>query len=176
MTSSRRSAFLLLPLLIFLTARSSLAQAPTTAPPCQSAPEFRQLDFWIGGWEVQNAQGQPVGESSIQLILGRCVIFENWSGRDGFTGKSFNLYNRRAKKWEQVWVDVSGAIRKFEGEFRDGALTYLANDFNREGKPIVIRMVLQPQGADRVRQLSEFSTDGGATWQPRYDFIYTRRK
>ena len=152
------------------------AQAPPATPPCQSAPEYRQLDFWAGEWEVQNAQGQPVGESSIQLILGRCVIFENWTGRDGFTGKSFNLYNRQSKKWEQTWVDASGALRKFVGELKDGAMHYVANDFSRDGKPILIRMILTPQSADRVRQLSEFSADGGATWQPRYDFTYSRKK
>ncbi len=138
-----------------------------------SAAEYRQLDFWIGKWDVQNAQGQPVGESSIQLILGRCVIFENWTGSTGFTGKSFNLYNRQSKKWEQTWVDTSGALRKFAGELKDGAMHYVANDFSRDGRPILIRMILTPQGADRVRQLSEFSADGGATWQPRYDFTYS---
>jgi len=151
------------------------AQAPPATPPCRSAPEFRQLDFWVGEWEVRNAQGQAVGESSIQLILGDCVVFENWTGRDGFTGKSFNLYDRRAKQWEQTWVDASGAVRRFQGKFEDGALRYLASDFNREGRPILIKMVLEAQSDGRVRQLSEFSSDGGATWQPRYDFTYTRR-
>lgn len=160
----------------FLLISGAQAQAPPATAPCRSAPEFRQLDFWVGEWEVRNAQGQAVGESSIQLILGDCVVFENWSGRDGFTGKSFNLYNRRTKKWEQTWVDVSGAIRRFAGEWKDGALHYLAEDFNRKGKPILIKMVLTPQGAGRVRQLSELSADGGATWQPRYDFTYIRKK
>jgi hypothetical protein len=31
-------------------------------------------------------------------------------------------------------------------------------------------------GPDRVRQLSEVSTDGGKTWTTNYDLIYTRRK
>ncbi len=168
--------FALLVALPLLFAGLTCAQAPPATPPCQSAPAYRQFDFWIGEWEVHNARGQPVGESSIQLILGGCVIFENWTGRDGFTGKSFNSYNRHTKKWEQVWVDVSGAFRKFVGEFKDGELHYLANDFNRDGQPILIKMVFQKQGEDRVRQLSEFSTDGGATWQPRYDFLYTRKK
>ncbi|MEW6208480.1 MAG: hypothetical protein AB1631_08935 [Acidobacteriota bacterium] len=31
-------------------------------------------------------------------------------------------------------------------------------------------------GADRVRQFSERSTDGGKTWAVGYDFTYIRKK
>ncbi len=151
------------------------AQAPST-PPCHRAPEYRQLDFWIGEWNVTNAAGRPAGESSIQRILGDCIIFENWKGADNFEGKSFNLYNRRTKQWEQTWVDMAGNIRRFSGELRDGKLHYLAEDVDQQGKPILIRMILSPEEPDRVRQLSHFSTDGGETWQPRYDLTYTRKK
>jgi ketosteroid isomerase-like protein len=170
-----RSIFVAVAAAFTLLCAPAWAQAPPSTPPCQSAPAYRQFDFWIGEWDVHNAQGRPVGESSIQLILGGCVILENWTGRDGFTGKSFNSYNRNTKKWEQVWVDVSGAFRKFAGEFKDGELHYVAHDFDRAGRPILIRMIFQKQGDDRVRQRSEFSADAGATWQPRYDFVYTRR-
>lgn len=159
----------------FTFASGALAQAPAT-PPCRSAPEYRQLDFWIGDWDVTTAAGQPAGESSIQQILGDCIVFENWKGANGFEGKSFNLFNRRTKQWEQTWVDVAGNIRRFAGGLRDGKLHYVAEDVDPQGKPILIRMILTPQGADRVRQLSEWSGDGGANWQPRYDFVYTRKK
>jgi len=162
-------------LFAFAFAGDARAQAPAT-PPCRSAPEYRQLDFWIGEWSVTTAAGQPAGESSIQQILGDCIVFENWKGANGFEGKSFNLFNRRTKKWEQVWVDVVGSIRKFAGELRDGKLHYVAEDVSPQGQPILIRMILSPEGTGRVRQLSEWSGDGGNTWQPRYDFVYTRKK
>jgi len=71
--------------------------------PCKARPEFRQFDFWVGEWMPQNAQGVTVGTSSIQLILGSCIIFENWETPVS-AGKSFNLYDTRDGKWHQTWV------------------------------------------------------------------------
>src|SRR5712692_8138415 len=50
--------------------------------PC-GAPEYRQLDFWVGEWEVRGPLGRHLGDSRVQQILRDCVVFENWSGADG---------------------------------------------------------------------------------------------
>lgn len=67
------------------------------ANPCRSRPEYRQFDFWIGEWAPQNVQGVTVGTSSIQLILGSCIIFENWNTPVS-SGKSFNSLRRQGRK------------------------------------------------------------------------------
>src|SRR5205807_2187690 len=56
-----------------------LGVAERLTSPCMFQPEHRQFDFWVGEWRVQNAQGQPVGMSSIQRIENGCVILENWT-------------------------------------------------------------------------------------------------
>ena len=69
--------------------------AQQAAEPCKNAqanPEYRQLDFPVGGWNVYSGK-QKVGESSVRLILKDCVVFENWSGLQGGDGKSFNKYD-----------------------------------------------------------------------------------
>jgi TPR repeat protein len=71
--------------------KSILAKVEMNAMPCANDPVHRQLDSWVGEWKVVNAQGQPAGTSSVQNILGGCVIFENWTGRMDYTGKSFNF-------------------------------------------------------------------------------------
>src|SRR5215475_13918500 len=91
------------------------------AKPCGAKPEYRQFDFWIGEWDVE-AGGKPAGTNSVRLILGDCVIFENWKGAGGMTGKSFNIYNAAIGKWQQTWVDSSGNALEFYGEFKDGAM------------------------------------------------------
>ena len=91
--------------------------------PCKAAPEFRQFDFWIGEWDPRNAQGITVGSSSIQLILGECVILENWSTPVS-SGKSFNIYNTADKRWHQTWVDDKGhgcPLCGRSGRWKDGA-------------------------------------------------------
>jgi tetratricopeptide (TPR) repeat protein len=65
--------------------------------PCKASPSCREFDFWIGEWDAKNAQGLTVGSSSIQLVLGRCVIFENWSTPVS-SGRSFNIFDTTNKK------------------------------------------------------------------------------
>jgi hypothetical protein len=35
-------------------------------------------------------------------------------------------------------------------------------------------MILEPMADGTVRQASDISSDGGATWRPRYGYIYRR--
>jgi hypothetical protein len=149
------------------------AGAPTS--PCRSAAEYRAFDFWIGDWEVESAAGKPAGVSRIELLLDQCVVFENWTGKNGYEGKSFNLYHPATRKWEQIWVDNMGEMVRFEGEARDGNLYYRA-EVTEDGRPALRRMTFFAQGPDRVRQLGERSVDGGKTWRVDYDLIYKRKK
>ncbi len=157
----------------------SATPAPAAQPlpqPCRNSREYRQLDFWVGEWEVQNPQGRPAGTSSVQLILKDCVIFENWTGARGYTGKSFNLYNTQTRKWQQIWVDDQGGIIQFTGEFRDGAMRYTSASTAADGKPILGRMTFTPLAEGRVRQLWEQSPDDGKTWNIVFDGTYIRKK
>ncbi len=152
-----------------------LVTARKNSQPCTASPEFRQLDFWIGEWDVQSS-GQPVGKSSVQLILGDCVIFENWTGGLGMNGKSFNLYDATRTKWQQTWVSDRGGITEFVGEFKENKMEYFTEVTGADGSKSLRRMTLFNLGPDRVRQLSEATADGGKTWTTQYDFIYLRKK
>lgn len=153
------------------------AQAPAPqSRPCKESPEYRGLDFWVGEWEVETAQGRPAGDSKIELILDGCIVLENWTGRNGYAGKSFNLFHRDSSKWEQIWVDNQGEMTRFEGEAKDGDIYYRAEVVGSDGKVTLRRMTFFQKGSDRVRQLGESSTDGGATWTVDYDLLYKRKK
>jgi len=154
-----------------------LAQVQKASRPCTTTPEFRQFDFWVGEWDVvANASNQPAGKSSVQLMLGECVIFENWTGALGVSGKSFNIYNTAEKQWRQTWVDDRGTFTEYAGEFKDDRLEYLAESAGANGQKQKLRMTFFKQGPDRVRQFGEVSTDEGKTWSTQYDLIYNRRK
>jgi hypothetical protein len=111
---------------------NSFAQSNAQRPanPCEAKPEHRQFDFWIGEWDV-TANGNRAGENSVQLILGKCVIFENWTGARGMNGKSFNIYNAAKGKWQQTWVDSQGNVLELHGEFKDGAMRFSGETPNR---------------------------------------------
>jgi Tfp pilus assembly protein PilF len=152
------------------------ALANKMAKPCQFSPEHKQFDFWVGEWDVQTPQGQPVGKSLIQRIEDGCIILENWTGLQGGTGKSMNFYNSGSDKWRQTWVDSGGNVVEYQGVYKDGAMRYEGESFPRGGKKSLSHLTFFNQGPDRVRQLAEQSTDGGKTWTVQYDFIYIRKK
>jgi ketosteroid isomerase-like protein len=154
---------------------TSQSNAPPPVKPCRSKPEYRQFDFWIGEWDVE-AGGKPAGTNSVRLILGDCVIFENWKGAGGMTGKSFNIYNAAIGKWQQTWVDSSGNSLEFYGEFKDGAMRLVGEKPGPNGARIINKLTFFPLGGGRVRQLWESSQDQGRTWSAVFDGLYIRKK
>lgn len=159
-----------------LAAQSQTASAQQSPPPCKTQPEYRQFDFWVGEWDVQNPQGQQAGTNSIQLILGDCVVFENWTGARGGAGKSFNIYNAAKGKWQQTWVDSSGNVLELFGEYKEGRMSLVGEKKGADGRLILSRLTWTRLPSDRVRQLWEQSNDGGKTWTVAFDGTYVRRK
>lgn len=143
--------------------------------PCKASPEFRQFDFWIGEWDVKTPQGQPAGSSSVQLILSQCIIFENWAGAGGTSGKSFNIYDTNDKKWHQTWVDDRGTFTHYIGSLLDGKMVIVA-DTLIGGKKTLAKMTFSKLANGDVRQFGENSTDEGKTWATAFDLIYSRKK
>ena len=152
-----------------------VAKSDMAVNPCKASPEFRQFDFWIGEWDVKNPQGVPSGSSSIQLILGQCIIFENWSGGGGSNGKSFNIYDTNDKKWHQTYVDDKGTFAHYIGGFVNGEMVITA-DTVVAGKKTLAKMTFSKLPNGDVRQHGENSTDEGKTWTTSFDLTYSRKK
>jgi tetratricopeptide (TPR) repeat protein len=148
--------------------------------PCAYAAENRQFDFWLGEWNVVTSQGEtPAGDSRIELILGDCVVQENWTsaGNIGYSGKSYNIYNAAVKRWEQYWVDNAGGNIFFYGGLKDGVMDYWTDEIPQlDGKKLKRHLQFIKLGPDKVRQFSQGSNDGGKTWFAEYDFTYNRKK
>ncbi len=171
----KRILFVLIPTLCLATFAIAQSQPKPPSKPCGTQPEYRQLDFWIGEWDVE-VKGQHAGNSSIQMILDKCVILENWAGSKGMNGKSFNIYNAAKGKWQQTWVDDTGGVLEFTGEFKDGAMRFLAEVPGKDGSKTLNRMTFTPLDGGRVRQLIEASKDDGKTWTVSFDGLYIRKK
>lgn len=145
------------------------------ANPCRARPEFRQFDFWIGEWAVVNPQGLNVATSSIQLILGDCVIFENWNPSAG-AGKSFSLWDATDGKWHQTWVDARGTISHYTGGLQGDKMILVAETVSPTGQKGLIRMTYSRLADGSVRQHGESSSDGGKVWTTSYDLKYVKAK
>jgi tetratricopeptide (TPR) repeat protein len=151
--------------------------AQRAAEPCldnAKNADYRQLDFWVGEWDVFSGK-QKVGESSVRLILKDCVVFENWHGLQGGDGKSFNKYNAVTRQWEQFWVSDSGTTNFFKGGLVDGDMRYVFETPTPAGKTLVRHLTFSKLPDGSVRQLSQASIDAGKTWTTEYDFVYRKR-
>jgi len=155
-----------------------LAQAKHYQAPCTDTAENRQFDFWIGEWDVVSTITEtPAGNSKIELILGSCVIQENWTGGLGHAGKSYNTFNPNLKRWEQFWVDDTAGMIHFYGNLKNGVMDYWTDEIPQpDATKLKRHLQFIPQGADQVRQFSQGSTDGGKTWTVEYDLTYHRKK
>lgn len=151
------------------------AQPQPPRYPCKDSENHRAFDFWVGTWDV-SFNGEHAGVNEIKLILGDCVLFENWDSAGGnYTGKSFNYYDRGEGHWRQIWLDDRGGVIEFTGEVRDGAMYYTATTKNQEGKSIKHKLTFSQNDDGSVRQLWDQSSDGGETWQTVWDGHYVKK-
>lgn len=151
------------------------AQTPAVAP-C-SSPEYRQFDFWVGDWKVQDTAGDVAGTNQITAIQGGCVLFENWNGAKGGTGNSFNMYHSADKKWHQTWVDNQGGRLDLAGGLQGGKMVLEGETPSQRdpAKRVKQRITWEKKG-ENVRQLWEASRDDGQTWKVLFDGLYVRVK
>ena len=153
----------------------SLQAAPPTAPAC-TKPEFRQFDFWVGDWKVYaTGSSYQVGESRVERLYGGCVLRENWQAIKGPAGGSLNTYVPATRSWRQTWADGSGSWTEYSGTFQANQMRYLARGTNRQGAPVLLRMVFTANADGTVRQTIEASTDEAATWTMNTDLTYRRK-
>src|SRR4051794_18182963 len=126
--------------------------------PCVSPP-YRQFDFWVGDWEVQDPQGHVVGKNLVTTEQEGCLLVEHWtSATGGQTGTSFNYYDVRDKKWHQLYIDNSGnagAFPALTGELQNSKMVLLTDE-NSSPFSRWTWYVLSP---GKVRQMAEISTD-----------------
>lgn len=154
----------------------AVAAFTINAEPCGALPRYHDFDFFIGEWDVQGVAGTPPATNSIQLVTGKCILFENYVNGP-YSGKSFSYYDSTLGKWRQTYVDSTGSSAMFVGEYADGAMRFEGESHQRTGPASSrIRMTLFNQGPDRLRQLGETTNDGGKTWTVSYDLTYTRKK
>jgi Protein of unknown function (DUF1579) len=180
------SALLAMP---FAAALSSAADSTATPPPAPrpcSAPEARQLDFWIGDWDLDShaasGNGQWLDEKGkatnhVRAILGGCVIEESFDGAhlaSPLVGRSLSMFVPALGKWRQTWMDDQGSYLALTGG-REGDRFVLSTEPRLvNGTSRISRMVfhdIQPEG---FVWDWEGSTDAGRTWTLNWRLTYRR--
>ena len=135
-----------------------------------SAPVHRELDFWLGRWQVVE-NNEVVATSTIEAVSGGCAIRETYAQKDGYHGTSLSFHDPVINKWRQTWIDSTGAAGEFNGAFSEGAMRFEGETHTANGKRVYRRMSLEREGAG-ILQKSLKSMDG-ATWAPHYEIRYS---
>jgi len=158
-----------------LESRAAAQQAPQ---PCL-APEFRQMDFWLGNWTVEwdAAPGVPSGSGTNRITreYGGCVIVEAFDGgaaSGNLIGHSVSTYQAPLQRWRQTWVDNQGGYFAFIGG-REGDRFILVTTRPGDSVPVQ-RMVFEDISADRLTWRWQRTPDGGTTWSDQWVIRYRR--
>lgn len=90
--------------------------------PCSSAP-YRQFDFWVGDFRVDNPPGVTRATNRITVDLDGCAVEEHWAPNGGPAGRSLNSYDAVTGTWHQTWVPATGRPFRMTGGLRsDGVM------------------------------------------------------
>ncbi len=151
------------------------ATAQQATVPCE-APEYRQFDFWVGEWEVRDAEGKMAGTNIIDRMLSNCVLRERWTGSAGTLGQSFNLYWARDQRWHQTWVDNQGGLLELAGGLEGDAMVMQGEGIARDGSAILHEIRWEPLDDGRVKQHWRASRDQGTSWDDLFVGFYSKKE
>src|SRR5213592_766544 len=90
---------------------------------------------------------------SIKRILDGCIVEENFSGGEfmHLRGRSVSVFDARAGKWKQTWVDNEGGYLDFVGDFTDGQMTLAREAIRPDGTRVKQRIVFKNITPQRFR-------------------------
>ena len=173
-----------LTLLVLIAVVLSRPIPATAAEPhpsvCQQDPAYRQLDFWIGHWDVFNtADGSKAGSSVIERVLGGCALTVQWQEADGSGEVRELFYYQKAKKlWHQVWISDAGPTKErvLVDVRTGGALVFQGEVPQLDGGSHLDRSTVKALPDGHIHQIIEISRDSGKTWQSAFDAEYRKQK
>jgi hypothetical protein len=137
------------------------------------ATAFRHFDFWVGEWTTTRPNGLPGGESSITQVLNGCAVDERYNGG---TGRSLSRYDRSSGQWFQDYVDTTGFTLRLSGGLDSAGVMRMTDSVRaiRNGPSLASIFVWTPDSSGRVRQVWNFSLNGGATYRVNSNLLYAR--
>jgi hypothetical protein len=166
---------------------------PQSAPAAQSTARDGQHDFdWeIGTWSTHlRYLPEPLtgstrwieyqGTSDVRAVLGgRANLVElSVDGPAGrIEGLSLRLYNPQAHQWTLNFANIRNGMLTppmtggFDGHGRG---TFYGMD-SVDGRAVLVRFVISDVTPNSARFVQSFSIDGGATWEPNWIAVDTRR-
>jgi len=150
------------------------AQTPVSQP-CRSTEVSRNLDFWVGDWDVYVGK-DLAGRDTVERVLDGCGVTERWNGGAGDQGMSLFSYDARKDLWVQNWITNNsaqpGGIKvKVLRAHAPGTTTFQGEIEGKTGAVYYDRTILTALPGGRVHQEIQVSRDG-VTWRTGFDATY----
>ena len=127
------------------------------------------FDFWLGEWDVHDADGDHVGRNSITDLYGTGALAEHWRGDRGVVGHSLSAWDAERGCWHQTWMDSTGGVLLLDGDVqrrRDGARGHRRRRAAADH--------LDPRRRRASASSGRRSKDDGETWETAFDGRYRR--
>lgn len=145
----------------------STAAAAADGARCADAAH-RQFDFFAGDWDAFDSAGKLLGHNRVEKAHEGCVLIEHWTGVEGESGTSLNIYDANRKVWNETWASSHGTLLTIEGGMRGKQMVMIGTHVDDDGRVALHRNIWTPM-ADGVHQVWDYSLDGGQTWVVNYD-------
>lgn len=158
-------------------AQAQPAPAPVAA--CSDA-EYRQLDFWVGEWDLEWDVGDGTTGHGTNIITnspyGDCVITENFDGgpSQNYKGMSVSTYHKPMGMWRQTWVDDQGGYFALSGGPNDEGVFQLDMTRLKEEAPYR-RMVWKDVKPDSLIWHWQGHGTDETEWKDLWVIRYTRK-
>jgi hypothetical protein len=160
---------------VWLCASNPRALGATGPESCAANPNRRQLDFWLGNWNVTFPGMPSTASSKVYLDLDKCLLIETWDGGKGHSGKNFLAYSPDDNRWHGMFADNQGRVHIFEGKIENGSAEFTGPSRGSNGETILNRIKVRRVSDTQVQQSWEKSTDNGATWALEFRGEYARQ-
>lgn len=126
------------------------------------------LPHATANWDAYDSAGKLLGHNRVEKAHGGCVLIEHWSGVEGESGTSLNIYDANRKVWNETWASSHGTLLSIEGGMRGKQMVMIGTHVQDDGRVALHRNIWTPL-PDGVHQVWDYSLDGGQTWIVNYD-------
>ena len=159
--------------MIFTIVAAALAAA--NAQPCRASEVSRNLDFWVGDWDVYVGR-DLAGRDTVQRLMNGCAVTERWRDAQGGEGMSLFAFDARKDLWTQTWVtddsSLPGGIKfKLLRAHSPSSTTFQGEIEGKTGAVFYDRTILTALPGGRVHQEIQISRNG-IDWRTGFDAVY----
>lgn len=176
--------------LLHLTSPTS-AQ-PTGSPAAAARDGAHDFDFEIGLWTTSlRYLANPLspepdrwidfqGTSNVRTLMSgqaNLVELDVAGGSSKIRGVSLRLYNPQTRQWTLNFASMSNGqlTAPVYGSFDATGRGLFYGQDNVDGRAVLVRFVITPEGRDTIRFVQSFSADAGATWEDNWIAVDKRR-